>query len=53
MTEDGYSITGNESIGAEIRELLIRNGWSGEVEWSQERISCDDARGLGRLEKRG
>ena len=49
MTEDGYSITGNESIGVEIRELLMRNGWSGEVEWSQERISCDDARGFGKL----
>jgi hypothetical protein len=52
MTEDGYSITGNETIGVEIRDLLMRNGWSGEVEWSQERISCDDARNLGKLAKR-
>ena len=52
MTEDGYSITGNQNIGTEIRELLMRNGWSGDVEWSQERISCDDARNLGRLAKR-
>jgi hypothetical protein len=52
MTEDGYSITGNQNIGTEIRELLMRNGWSGDVEWSQERISCDDARNLGRLAKK-
>ena len=52
MTEDGYSITGKQDIGVEIRALLMRNGWSGEVEWSQERIDCDDARNLGRLAKR-
>lgn len=53
MTEDGYAITGNQDIGKDIRNLLMANGWSGEVEWSQERVSCDDARDMGRLAKRG
>ena len=52
MTEDGYAITGNQDIGKDIRDLLMRNGWSGEVEWSPERVSCDDARDMGRLAKR-
>lgn len=52
MTEDGYAITGNEDIGKDIRELLMRNGWDGQVEWSQERVSCDDARDMGRLARR-
>lgn len=53
MTEDGYAITGNQDIGKDIRELLMRNGWDGSVEWSQERVSCDDARDYGKLAKKG
>jgi len=52
MTEDGYSVTGNQNIGMEIRDILMRNGWSGEVEFSPERISCEDARDMNKLAKR-
>ena len=52
MTEEGYAITGNQNIGIEVREMLMRNGWDGEVAWSHERINCDDAREVGKLAKR-
>ena len=52
MAEEGYAITGDDSIGVEIREMLMRRQWSGEVVWSQERINCDDARDVGKLAKR-
>ena len=52
MAEEGYAITGDDSIGVEIREMLMRRQWSGEVVWSQERINCDDAREVGKLAKR-
>ena len=52
MAEEGYAITGDENIGMEIREMLMRRAWSGDVMWSQERINCDDAREVGKLAKR-
>jgi len=52
MTEEGYAITGNQNIGIEVREMLMRNGWDGQVAWSSERINCDDAREVGKLAKR-
>jgi len=52
MTEEGYAITGNQNIGMEVREMLMRNGWDGQVSWSQERINCEDAREFGKLAKR-
>ena len=52
MSEEGYALTGDENIGRDVREMLMRRGWDGTVEWSQERISCEDARDLGKLAKR-
>lgn len=52
MTEEGFSVTGDENIGRDIRDLLINRGWDGQVHWSQERISCQDARDLGKLAKK-
>jgi len=53
MSEEGYAITGDATIGEDVRQMLMRRGWTGQVEWSQERISCDDARAVGKLAKRG
>ena len=51
MSEEGYAITGDATIGEDVRQMLMRRGWTGQVEWSQERISCDDARAVGKLSK--
>ncbi len=52
MSEEGYAITGDATIGEDVRQMLMRRGWDGSVVWSQERISCDDAREVGKLAKR-
>lgn len=52
MSEEGYALTGDENIGRDVREMLMRRGWDGSVEWSQDRISCEDAREMGQLAKR-
>ena len=51
MSEEGYALTGDATIGEDVRQMLMRRGWTGQVEWSQERINCNDAVALGKLDK--